>query len=153
MRAAVGRIEIRQVLYVEDQATNALIMRGLFTHRPHLQLLVTEDARRARALAPSLSPSLLLIDQQLPDALGSELLVELRERQGWDDVPAIAVTADCGFDGRGTEFAEIWRKPLDLLRVLDRLDHWVPLPPSGVAAARRQTPHDTVVAHGLSRAP
>lgn len=118
-----------QVLYVEDHPTNAALMEALFQRRPHLELHVAGDGAQATVMAAALQPSLLLLDQQLPDCLGSELLPWLRVRFGWRDVPAIAVTAEADFDIEGTGFAELWRKPMDLHAVLRRLDHWLPATP------------------------
>jgi CheY-like chemotaxis protein len=126
MNIDVGRVDVRQVLYVEDQPINAMLMRALFGQRPHLQLLIAEDGAKASAIAETLNPSLLLLDEQLPDCRGSELLPWLRVRFGWRDVPAISVTAEPDFSCEGTTFSEIWHKPLDLQHVLRRLDQWVP---------------------------
>jgi CheY-like chemotaxis protein len=113
----------RHVLYVEDQPVNAMLMRALFERVPQCDLVVAECARHALDVAVDLHPSLLLLDQRLPDLRGSELLPLLRRVPGCEMVPAIVVTAEHEFDISSTGFVEVWRKPLHLHKVLERL-HW-----------------------------
>jgi CheY-like chemotaxis protein len=111
------------VLYVEDHPTNVLLMRALFNRRPGLELLVATDGREARRLARQVrQPSLLLLDLRLPDCHGAALLEELRQLDGWESIPAVAVTAEQSFELTGTSFCEAWPKPIDLAFVLSRLD-------------------------------
>jgi CheY-like chemotaxis protein len=114
----------REVLYVEDHPTNVQLMRALFKRRPQLELVIATNAQEAHRAAEKLRPSLLLLDLRLPDCHGADLLEQLRQREGWDAIPAVAVTAEPAFATEGTGFCEIWRKPLDLAFVLGRLDHW-----------------------------
>lgn len=112
------------VLYIEDHPTNVHLMQALFKRCPHLNLVVAGNGHEARGLASTLRPALLLVDLRLPDCHGSELLEELRRQDGYADVPAVAVTAEAGFQIEGTSFCEVWPKPLDLAFVLDRLDRF-----------------------------
>lgn len=116
----------RQVLYIEDEAMNAELMRALFEQRPHLELVVAVDGAQAFRLGATLAPVLLLVDLRLPDCLGSELLPLLRLRFGWRGVPAVAVTAEHGFGGGSGGFIEVWHKPIDIEQILRRLDEWLP---------------------------
>ncbi len=99
-----------------------MIMSALFARRPDLHLVVAATGEQALNLAPALQPALLLLDLQLPDCHGSELLPRLRELPGYAGVQAVAVTADIDFDISSTSFGEMWAKPMDLALVLDRLD-------------------------------
>jgi len=112
----------RQVLYVEDHPVNVLLMQGLVAQRPALQLAVTASAEEALRIARQHPPDLLLIDLNLPDGDGCELLARMRTFPQLAHVPAVAVTADDQARLRGTTFTEIWTKPLDLYATLDRLD-------------------------------
>ena len=110
------------VLYVEDNPVNAMLMTALFERCTQLRLVVAQSGRHALEIAPGLQPVLLLLDLNLPDCHGSQLLPVLRYLPGYEDVPAVAVTADSDFAIAGTDFAELWAKPLNLSRVLERLD-------------------------------
>src|SRR5689334_16673186 len=94
----------REVLYVEDHPTNVQLMRAIFKRRPQLKLVVAFDGGEALTLAARMEPALLLLDLRLPDCHGVQLLHELRQREGWDAIPAIAVTAEPGFRMQDTGF-------------------------------------------------
>ncbi len=125
MKREIDGLAPQEVLYVEDHPTNVQLMRALFNRRPHLELVVAGDGREAHRIAERLAPSLLLLDLRLPDCHGAALLEQLRQREGWGDIPAVAVTAESGFSMMDTSFCEIWPKPLDLAFVLSRLDELV----------------------------
>jgi signal transduction histidine kinase/CheY-like chemotaxis protein len=121
------------VLYVEDNEVNVLLMQAIVALRPGLELLVATHGAEAEHLCSSPGqplPDLLLLDLNLPDTNGHELLVRLRACDGLAAVPALLVTAASeeeelrqpppgqrGFDG-------CWVKPLDVdatLTAFDRL--------------------------------
>jgi CheY-like chemotaxis protein len=110
-----------KVLYVEDQVVNALLMRALFERIPDCELVLADNGRRALEVARGLHPALLLLDLRLPDLHGSELLPLLRRVPGCEHAPAMAVTAEHEYDITGTGFDEMWRKPLNLLKVIERV--------------------------------
>ena len=114
-------VEQHTVLYVEDQPVNALLMSGLFEQIPECRLVVAGCGREALDVARGLHPALLLLDLCLPDMHGSELLPQLRRISGCAHVPAVAVSADHDFDAMRCGFDEFWRKPMDLRRVIARV--------------------------------
>jgi CheY-like chemotaxis protein len=111
-----------KVLYVEDQAVDALLMGALFERIPHCELVLAESAQHALEVALDLHPALLLFDLRLPDLHGSELLPMLRRVPGCEHAPAVAVTAEHEYDIAHTGFDELWRKPLNLQMVIERVD-------------------------------
>ena len=115
------------VLYVEDHPVNAVLMEALFERRPALRLVVAETGRAALQVAQGLNPQLLLLDLQLPDCHGSDLLPLLRALPGCARAPAVAVTANSDFDIAGSGFVELWPKPMNLDWVLERLDRLLPI--------------------------
>lgn len=124
-----------KVLYVEDQPVNSLLMSALFERVPDCDLVPADCGRRALEVAQGLYPSLLLLDLRLPDIHGTELLPRLRHVHGCEQVPAVAVTAEHGFEIEGSGFDELWRKPLNLLSVLERVEGYLAL-----AEAQRRSP-------------
>ena len=117
-------------LYVEDEPINVMLMQALFERRPQWELVVATTGEEARRLPADLMPSLLMLDLRLPDCHGTQLLPELRRRPGWHIPPAVAVTAEYGFEAAGTGFDEVWAKPLDLAAVLTRLDQLLVVAPT-----------------------
>jgi CheY-like chemotaxis protein len=110
------------VLYVEDHPVNVLLMQTVFELRPELDLVVAVDGQSAMVETSRLKPSLLLLDLRLPDCHGTELLERMRRVPGWQDIPAIAVTAEAEFMPAGTSFCDVWHKPLRVPTLLTRLD-------------------------------
>lgn len=111
-----------KVLYVEDQPVNVALMEALFAMRPEMTLEVAMSGEEGYEAATRNPPDLLLLDLRLPDCHGSELLARLRQHPELSEVPAAAVTADELCDLSASTFMETWRKPLDVHRVLSRLD-------------------------------
>ena len=128
------------VLYVEDHPVNAVLMEALFERRPQMRLVIAETGEEALRVAPGLNPQLLLLDLQLPDCHGSELLPLLRGLPGCGLAPAVAVTANSDFDIGGTGFLELWPKPMNLDWVLERLDHLLS-GPGGPLDSEQPTSH------------
>jgi len=131
------------VLYVEDHPVNVLLMQTVFELRPELDLVVVVDGMSAMAAAANLQPSLLLLDLRLPDCHGTELLERMRKVAGWEQIPAIAVTAEAEFMPAGTSFCDVWHKPLRVPTLLTRLDRVIaPKAPRGMppTGAERRTP-------------
>ena len=132
------------VLYVEDHPVNVLLMQSVFELRPQFELIVAVDGASAMEIALKVRPSLLLLDLRLPDCYGTELLERLRTLDGWERVPAIAVTAEAEFIPHGTSFTDVWHKPLRVPTLLTRLDRALKPPadesarelPSGSAMRR-----------------
>ena len=125
----------RTVLYVEDNEVNALLMKALFDHRPDLRLQVAPTCAAALRCARAQRPDLLLLDMRLPDGHGTTLLPQLRAMPGLQQVPAVAVSAE---DLRAPHlhgFDDQWPKPLNMRRVLDQLDRWLPERPDFSAQA------------------
>jgi len=118
-----GRLD---VLYVEDNAVNAIIMRAVLQRRPDLVLHVAADGAQAMQMAAELQPVLLLLDLRLPDCHGEQLLPKLRRLPGCRLADAVAVTAEIDFVIDGTGFVEQWSKPLDIHHVLARIDALLP---------------------------
>jgi CheY-like chemotaxis protein len=82
---------------------------------------VAVDGAAGLAEAQRLTPDLLLLDINLPDMDGRELLTQLRGLPGLAGVPAVAVSADAmsADMARASEagFIAYWTKPLDVDRV------------------------------------
>ena len=129
------------VLYVEDHPVNVLLMQTVFELRPELDLVVAVDGKSAMEATTLVTPALILLDLRLPDCHGTELLERMRLLPGWQDIPAIAVTAEAEFMPAGTSFCDVWHKPLRVPTLLTRLDRMIApkAKPDELAATRRPT--------------
>lgn len=118
-----------RVLYVEDNPVNAVLMESIIGLRPGVSLMIVPTGTAALQLLDSWVPDLLLLDINLPDMLGSALLVEIRRRFPQRSTPAVAVSAEArNYDiarALAGGFAAYWTKPLDIDRTLTELDRWL----------------------------
>lgn len=111
-----------QVLYVEDHPVNVQLMQALFAQLPSLELTIATNGEDGYQAAIKRPPALLLLDLNLPDCHGTDLLERLRSQPVLSSVPAIAVTAADVQHLSETTFLEVWQKPLDIPSILKRLD-------------------------------
>ena len=127
------------VLYIEDNAINAMLMEAIVGLRPNVKLRISCDGASALRDAASELPDLLLVDMHLPDADGIELLAVLRAPPVGCAAPAIVVSAAAGPDdlrrAREAGFVGYWTKPLEVARILTELDALLGPPPPADGAA------------------
>jgi CheY-like chemotaxis protein len=128
-------LALATVLYIEDNDVNMMIVRELLTQRPHIAFHGAPNGLRGLALAAELRPALLLVDMQLPDIDGMEVLRRLRTDPRIAGTRCVALSANAMAEdmqrARAAGFADYWTKPIDLARFLDEIDALLPAPSDG----------------------
>jgi PAS domain S-box-containing protein len=116
------------VLCIEDNLPNLRLVEGVLAHRPAVKLLSAMQGGLGLELAREHRPGLILLDLQLPDIPGAEVLRRLQRDPRTRQIPVVVLSADAtpGQTKRlQTDGArEFLTKPLDvkqLLRVLDEV--------------------------------
>ena len=66
-----------KVLYVEDDETNVLVVRALCERHPGIQMLHAASGRDGIGMVRSERPDFVLLDMNLPDISGLEVVREL----------------------------------------------------------------------------
>ena len=117
-RASAG---LGTVLYVGRRLADAMLLQSLCADIDGLAFLVVSSGKAALGCDFAVPPAVLLIDLDLPDGDGSELLHGLRARPTFATTPAVALAIEEGTDLSTTSFQETWIKPLDRVATLDRL--------------------------------
>ena len=123
-RAAGG--QRLKLLCIEDHPANLALVRELVALRPQFEFSSMDSGRAGLALALQLKPDVLLLDMQLPDLHGSEVLSALRRVPALAHCRVIALSANAmpadieaalaqGFD-------DYWTKPLEVGKFLRGLD-------------------------------
>jgi len=114
------------VLYIEDNEVNLLIVRELVQRRGDLRFMAAADGRSGVAQARAHRPALVLLDMQLPDIDGHEVLRQLRADPATAGIRVVALSANAmPADIRralDAGCADYWTKPLDLRAFMAALD-------------------------------
>ncbi len=116
----------RLVHYIEDNATNVEVMRGILAQRPQVRLAVSMLGLDGLAAIRRDPPDLILLDMQLPDIAGPELLRHLKNDDTLAKIPVIVVSADATPDhvrsALTTGALHYLTKPLDVPSFLAHVD-------------------------------
>jgi CheY-like chemotaxis protein len=82
------------VHYIEDNPTNIEVMRGVLLQRSQVVLETSTLGLDGLGAIRRNKPDLVLLDMQLPDINGLELLRHLKRDPDLADIPVIVVSAD-----------------------------------------------------------
>ncbi len=117
----------RLVHYVEDNAINIEVMRGVLAMRQQIVLECSALGLDGVAGIRHRRPDLILLDMQLPDVSGLELLRHLKADDLLASIPVIVVSADASPKHMEQALtlgaAHYVTKPLDVQRFLEIVDH------------------------------
>lgn len=110
-----------KLLIVEDNPDNLKLFRALLTRQGHELTELTSGHGLLDAVRQT-SPDLVLLDIQLPERDGYELLAELRAEFG-SDLRVVALTANALKDlhAEGLGFDALLTKPIDVRTFPDRI--------------------------------
>ena len=118
------------VLYIEDNPSNVLLMRHVVKGLDNVELAVAATPREGIELAISLQPSLILLDINLPDLDGYDVLRILRNDPVLKDTPVFAVTANAlpQEEQRGLDagFEKYITKPIEVHSLLAAITEALP---------------------------
>lgn len=114
------------VLCVDDNPLNTLLMQEYFRMRGYPPIRVATSICEAMEMAQADPPAVVLLDLNLSDGSGLEVLARLRSNPATRDVPVAIVSGSAEESER--EAARLlgaqawWPKPLDLSTLDARLD-------------------------------
>ena len=91
---AAAQYQHRLVHYVEDNPTNIEVMRGVLGQRAQIRLETSMLGLDGLAAIRTRRPDLILLDMQLPDIPGIELLRHLKRDDSVAGIPVVVVSAD-----------------------------------------------------------
>ncbi|MEA2151197.1 MAG: hypothetical protein QOD69_3027 [Solirubrobacteraceae bacterium] len=93
-RAPRMRSQARKILYIEDNPSNIKLVEAMLRRRPEVTLLVAQQGSLGLELAREHVPALVLLDVNLPDIQGDEVLRRLRGDARTAQAVVVMVTAD-----------------------------------------------------------
>jgi signal transduction histidine kinase/CheY-like chemotaxis protein len=113
------------IVYIEDDPVNILLLEQYVALTSDVQLLVARDGESGLELARRWMPNLILLDMQLPDMSGLDVLDRLRADPATSGLRVVALSADAmpaqvtEAIARGAE--AYWTKPLALSKFKNEL--------------------------------
>ena len=115
-----------RVLYVEDNRINALLFEEAMRLLGGIELQIAESGEEALRLIEGWTPQVLVLDANLPDMNGHELLARLRDIAALAALPAFMCSADAMPEdlerARASGFQGYWTKPIEMAKVSAALD-------------------------------
>ncbi|MDH5784199.1 MAG: PAS domain S-box protein [Chromatiales bacterium] len=119
----------RRVLYIEDNPVNLKLVSKMIEKRTAITLLSAEEPVAGLQLAAENQPDLILLDINLPQMSGYEVLRHLREMAETREIPVIALSANAMVEDlrRGEEagFNGYLTKPINVKEFFAVLEHYL----------------------------
>ncbi|WP_024646103.1 ATP-binding protein [Pseudomonas syringae] len=121
-----------KLLCIEDNLSSMALIETLLQRRPGIQLLSSMQGQLGMDLARQHAPQLILLDLNLPDIKGLEVLQRLRRLPATANTPVLMITADAS-DSTQRELKNagataVLTKPIQVPVFLALLDHYLPEP-------------------------
>jgi signal transduction histidine kinase len=117
------------VLCIEDNPSNLRLMETVLADRPEIKLITAIQGGIGLELALQHEPDLILLDLNLPDLNGGEVLARLRRSAITRDIPVIVISADASPRQKDKLLAagagEYLTKPIDVELLLQMLDKFL----------------------------
>lgn len=85
---------VRNVVYVEDNEANFALMSRILELRPDIRLIRADSGQSGVDVTTEIRPELVLLDLNLPDFHGGEVLRRLRANSTTQSIPVIVISAD-----------------------------------------------------------
>lgn len=82
------------VLYIEDNPANLKLLEQILVYRPEVKLIAAMQGRLGLDLAREHQPDLILLDLDLPDLPGIQVLLMLRADPRTQAIPVVVISAD-----------------------------------------------------------
>ncbi len=116
----------RTILYIEDNLSNLKLVERLVTRRPDIRLISAMQGTIGVTLARDNRPDLILLDLNLPDLPGAEVIARLHSDPRTAELPVVVISADATMgqvkrllDAGARDYLT---KPLDVNRFFEVLD-------------------------------
>jgi CheY-like chemotaxis protein len=116
-------------LYIEDDENNIYLVESLMKRRPQIELHVARNGRDGIQAAIDKQPALILLDNRLPDATGSEILQELASATATAAIPVVVLSGDSGEIIKrllANGAIDSVSKPFDIHQLMAIIDRYLP---------------------------
>ncbi|MCH8179263.1 MAG: response regulator [Proteobacteria bacterium] len=114
------------LLYIEDNPVNAILVQQLLAGWPDVEVVVAPTGGEGLVQARQLRPDLVLLDMNLPDMGGVDVLRKLRSEDATRGLRVIALSAATLQDdidaAKAAGADAYWTKPIDFVQVLQGVE-------------------------------
>lgn len=132
------------ILYIEDNLSNLKLVERILTRRPGFRLMSAMQGGLGLDLAREHHPDLILLDVNLPDMGGGEVLGHLRKDTRTKSIPVVVISADAMMSQIERLLAAgaqaYLTKPIDVHKFLEVLDQILQPLDGGPTTLRQQVP-------------
>lgn len=117
--------DLPHLLYIDDNPVNTLLLQEFFRLRQGPLLQVAENGEQGLAMARSAPPLAVLLDLNLPDMNGLDVLASLRADPRTCQLPVAMVSGSTVAEQLRAALAQgadaVWSKPVDFNRLDQQL--------------------------------
>ena len=121
-----GKAREYSLLYIEDNPSHLRLMEQLISTLPKAAMLAASTPSLGIDLAVAHRPDVIILDLNLPEMNGYEVLARLKALPETRDIPVLALTAaayPCDVkNGLDAGFFQYLTKPLDVIALLGAID-------------------------------
>ena len=116
-----------QILYIEDNPSNRRLIEKILNGEPSLSLLSANNGMDGLRLINKIerNPDIILLDINLPDIDGYEVIRKIKQNNETKNIPVIAISANAMLDERkyalDKGFIKYLTKPIDVQELLSTL--------------------------------
>jgi PAS domain S-box-containing protein len=119
----------KTILYIEDNPSNVELMEQIVHQIPQLKLMIAENGREGIHKVLEEKVDVILLDIQLPDMSGFEVLSQLQSVGITKKIPVLAVSANAMANdiemAKAAGFKEYITKPIDIPLLLKKLSQYL----------------------------
>jgi two-component system, chemotaxis family, sensor kinase CheA len=120
----------KKVLCVDDNKANCELVENIFdAFFPEYELIKKHNSIESLEYLKNNSIVLGLVDINLPDKNGDELISLIRTLPGYENLPAIAITGSIVYKNKKSEakklFDEIIYKPIDIHKLKELIEKYI----------------------------
>lgn len=114
-----------RIVYVEDNPANMRLIEKLMNKKTEYELHTAVNGADGIEVCKSVRPHLVMLDINLPDYNGMEVLRMLREEHGMQSIPFIAITANAMSTDlekfRNAGFDQVLTKPINVIELFSTI--------------------------------
>lgn len=127
-RKTFANHDVVNVLYIEDNEDNLNLVEQVLELRPNIRLMSTALGKQGIRMAEKSRPALILLDLNLPDINGDEVVVMLRKQSSTRETPICILSADAQPSQinrlHSMGVVDYLIKPLDITQFLKIVDQY-----------------------------